>query len=68
MARKRSEDTLLKKEKRAVKALLNKNQHLVMALRDALLDRDELIGEQIIDVLERAGGKRKPRARRPARV
>ena len=65
---KRSVDTLLKKEKRAVKALLNKNQHLVMALRDALLDRDELIGEQIIDVLERAGGKRKPRARRPARV
>jgi len=65
---KRSVDALLKKEKRTVKALLNKNQHLVMALRDALLDRDELIGEQITDVLEHAGGKRKPRARRPARA
>jgi cell division protease FtsH len=65
---KRSVDALLKKEKRTVKALLNKNQHLVIALRDALLDRDELIGEQITDVLEHAGGKRKTRARRPARV
>jgi len=65
---KRSVDSLLKKEKRSVKALLNKNQHLVIALRDALLDRDELIGEQIVEVLERAGGKPKPRARRPARV
>jgi len=65
---KHSVDALLKKEKRTVKALLNKNQHLVMALRDALLDRDELIGEQITDVLEHAGGKRKPRARRPARA
>ena len=63
---KRSVDALLKKEKRTVKALLNKNQNLVIALRDALLDRDELIGEQIIEVLEQAGGK--PKARRPARV
>lgn len=65
---KRSVDTLLKKEKRSIKALLNKNQNLVIALRDALLDRDELIGEQIMDVLERAGGKPKPGTRRPARV
>jgi len=65
---KRSVDALLKKEKRSVKMLLNKNRRLVIALRDALLDRDELIGDQIIDVLEHAGGKPKPRARRPARV
>jgi cell division protease FtsH len=65
---KRSVDSLLKKEKRTVKALLNKNRKLVIALRDALLDRDELIGDQIIEVLERAGGKPKMRARRPARV
>ena len=65
---KRSVDALLKKEKRSVKMLLNKNRRLVIALRDALLDRDELIGEQIIDVLEHAGGKPKPRARRAARV
>jgi len=62
---KRSVDTLLKREKRAVKGLLDKNRHLVIALRDALLDRDELIGSQILDVLESAGGKRKPRARAP---
>jgi len=55
----------LKREKRAVKGLLDKNRHLVIALRDALLDRDELIGSQILDVLESAGGKRKPRARAP---
>jgi cell division protease FtsH len=61
-------DTLLKKEKRTIKALLNRNRHLVIALRDALLDRDELIGEQIVDVLERAGGKPKPRARRAVRA
>ncbi|HJT36829.1 MAG TPA: AAA family ATPase [Actinomycetota bacterium] len=64
---KRSVDALLKKEKRDVKGLLNVNRKLVIALRDALLDRDELIGDQIVEVLERAGGKRKSR-RRPARV
>jgi ATP-dependent Zn protease len=57
--------TLLKREKRTIKALLNKNRHLVIALRDALLDRDELIGEQIIEVLEGAGGM--PTARAPAK-
>ncbi|HEV2685260.1 MAG TPA: ATPase, partial [Actinomycetota bacterium] len=65
---KRSVDALLKKEKQSIKALLNKKQNLVIALRDALLDRDELIGDQIVDVLEQAGGKPKPRARRPARI
>jgi len=54
---KKAVDTMLKREKRSVKTLLNANQHLVIALRDALLDRDELIGDQITDVLEAAGGK-----------
>jgi len=67
---KRNVELLLKREKRTIKALLNKNQHLVIALRDALLDRDELIGEQIIEVLERVGGKpeTRPPAKRRARV
>jgi ATP-dependent Zn protease len=65
---KRSVDALLKREKRAIKGLLDKNRHLVIALRDALLDRDELIGDQIIEVLESAGGKPKSRARRTARA
>jgi ATP-dependent Zn protease len=34
--------------------LLDRNRHLVEALRDALLDRDELIGHEITDVLEAA--------------
>jgi cell division protease FtsH len=62
---KRSVEALLKREKRTIKALLNKNQHLVIALRDALLDRDELIGEQITQVLEGAGGM--PATRVPAK-
>jgi cell division protease FtsH len=64
---KRNVGALLKREKRAVKTLLNANQHLVIALRDALLDRDELVGEQIIDVLEGVGGKKplpRPRTRK----
>ena len=48
-----------------MKGLFDKNRNLVIALRDALLDRDELIGSQILDVLESAGGKPKPRARAP---
>ena len=31
--------------------LLDENRHLVVALRDELLERDELVGDEIIDVL-----------------
>ncbi|MFA5889571.1 MAG: AAA family ATPase [Actinomycetota bacterium] len=54
---KKQVDSLLQREKTAVKALLEENQHLVLALRDALMDRDELIGDEITSVLEDAGGK-----------
>lgn len=64
---KRAVDLILKREKRIVKALLKENAHLVMALRDALLDRDELIGDEILQVLEGAGGKPAPAARRSPR-
>jgi cell division protease FtsH len=37
-----------------VRGLLEANLHLVAALRDALLDRHELIGGEIVDVLEKA--------------
>ncbi len=60
---KKTVDDLLQDEKRGVKALLDANQHLVLALRDALLDRDELIGDQILDVLHEAGPARPVRAR-----
>lgn len=35
----------------SVRRLLSKHRHLIEALRDALLDRHELIGEEITDVL-----------------
>ena len=37
-----------------MRGLLESNMHLVDALRDALLERHELIGTEITDVLEAA--------------
>jgi cell division protease FtsH len=48
-------EALLVEQKEAVRALLRRNRHLVEALRDGLLDREELIGSEITDVLEAAG-------------
>ncbi len=45
---------LLERQKAAVRGLLGANRHLVMALRDALLERHELVGHEITDVLEAA--------------
>lgn len=53
-------EKLLQEQKAAVKTLLSENRHLVAALRDALLDRAELIGSEINDVLEAAGGTTRP--------
>ena len=47
-------ERLLQAQKREVKALLESHRHLVEALRDALLDREELVGREITDVLESA--------------
>jgi len=35
-----------------VRSLLDEHRHLVVALRDALLERDELVGEEIVEVLD----------------
>jgi ATP-dependent Zn protease len=51
--RRRVED-LLQEQKVFVKALLEDNAHLVEALRDALIEREELIGDQISSVLDGA--------------
>jgi len=48
---------LLQAQKREVKALLEANRHLVEALRDALLEREELVGPEITDVLEQAAAR-----------
>ena len=37
-----------------VRTLLEANRHLVEALRDALIERDELVGDEITDVLSAA--------------
>ncbi|MDQ1541178.1 MAG: cell division protease FtsH [Actinomycetota bacterium] len=47
-------EEVLQDQKLKAKALLEENRHLVEALRDALLERHELIGHEITDVLEAA--------------
>jgi cell division protease FtsH len=47
-------EELLQRQKVVVRGLLENNQHLVAALRDALVERHELIGHEITDVLEAA--------------
>jgi len=51
--RRRVED-LLQQQKMVASSLLNANKHLVEALRDALLERHELVGREITAVLEAA--------------
>lgn len=48
-------DRILSTSKARVRALLEANRHIVEALRDALLEQDELIGEQIMEVARSAG-------------
>ena len=47
-------EALLRRHKATAKALLEQHAHLVEALRDALLERDELVGHEITDVLQAA--------------
>jgi len=51
--RARVED-LLQQQKMRAEALIDANRHLVEALRDALLERHELVGREITDILEAA--------------
>jgi cell division protease FtsH len=48
-------DALLGDAKRRVTALLEANRHIVEALRDALLEREELLGDELTAVLAAAG-------------
>jgi len=54
--RARVED-LLQQQKMRAEALIDANRHLVEALRDALLERHELVGREITDILEAAQAK-----------
>jgi cell division protease FtsH len=51
-------EEILQEQKMKAKGLLESNRHLVEALRDALLERHELIGTEITDVLEAAAAKK----------
>jgi ATP-dependent Zn protease len=53
-------EALLQEQKGRVKRVLDENRDIVEALRDALTERDELVGTQITDVIHAA------LARRPA--
>jgi cell division protease FtsH len=66
-------DRLLKEAKAAVKEQLDLHRPLVEALRDALLEREELIGAEILEVLRERPARPLPArgapsllARRPA--
>ena len=54
-------DDLLREQKEKVVALLAAHRHVVEALRDALLDREELVGREILEVIEEAERHRRPR-------
>ena len=60
--RARVEEVLDAARERVVR-LLSQHGHLVEALRDALLERHELVGDQIVEVLVAAGGDRRAEAR-----
>ena len=47
-------EQLLQEQKAVARRLLVENRHLVEALRDALVEHEELVGAQITDVLEAA--------------
>jgi cell division protease FtsH len=47
-------EEILETAKAEVTTLLSGNRHLIEGLRDALLERDELIGKEILDVLRRS--------------
>ena len=59
---KKEVDEILRKQRDQVRYLLETNKDLVEALRDALLDREELLGDEIIHVLEEAKERRNPSA------
>ncbi len=49
-----SVERILDQSKQEVRRVLDENRHLVIALRDALLEHDELVGDEILDVLRAA--------------
>ncbi|MGH2740444.1 MAG: AAA family ATPase [Actinomycetota bacterium] len=55
---KRRVELLLEKQRQKAVSVLEENRDIVESLRDALLDRDELVGNEIVGVIEEALGRR----------
>ena len=53
-------EEILTDQRARVTALLEENRDVVVALRDALIARDELVGEEIVQQVEIAIGSRDP--------
>jgi hypothetical protein len=51
-------ESLLDTQKERIRGVLEENRDLVEALRDALIVRDELVGEEIVQVIHQALAKR----------
>jgi cell division protease FtsH len=51
-------EDILGEQKARVTALLDENRDVVLALRDALLERDELVGDEILAVIDTAVANR----------
>ncbi len=56
-------DELLRTAKVEVRKMLEDNRHVIEALRDALLEREELVGSEIIDVIASADTAQRDSAR-----
>ncbi len=54
----RDVERILERAKADVRDLLDANRHLVIGLRDELLEREELVGDEILEVLQRAAAER----------
>src|SRR5262245_33819840 len=52
-------EKLLAQAKSDVQTMLDDHRHLVMALRDELLAKEELVGEEIVEVLREAEARRR---------
>jgi ATP-dependent Zn protease len=51
-------EKLLAQAKADVQVLLDDHRHLVIALRDELLEKSELVGDEIVDVLREAEARK----------
>ena len=56
---KREVEELLKRHKDQVTYILEQNRDIIEALRDALLEHEELLGDEIMTVIEQALARRK---------